>query len=283
MADNKKSLSGGVSGKLLLKVLIILIGIIALVLSYFLGYSAFAEQTASVQSEISTLQSEVAVLNAMNEKQDDYVKEMDDMNAQIAFVERKFPSMIKAEDVIIYADALEKSNEMQIAGIEIGEAELAYSTADTGEEVYVEEPVEGEVVEEGGEAAEPTEEENLQAEYAKYGVVEDYYYDLYSVPITYNFNVDYFNFKTAIQYIRDAADTQSLRNVVLTYNPETGDLNGNLIVSDYVLSGSGNSYTAPSLPEIPVGTLNPFTGLGNDPISKALAEAEAENAENTAE
>ncbi len=267
MADNKKSLSGGNGAKLALKVLIIIVGIVALVLSYFLGYSAFAEQTAAVNSEVSTLQAEVAVLNAMNAKQDDYVKEMDDMNNQVAYVEKKFPSMIKAEDVIIYSDALEKVNEMKISGVNIEEAQLTYTTANGDEvvmDVATEENAEGET--------EVSPEDELKAEYAKYSITEDYYYDLYEVPVTYSFTVAYENLKRAIEYIRSSSDTQSIKTVALAYNAESGDLTGTITVGDYVLVGSDAGYVAPSLPEIPVGTLNPFTGLGNDKVDDETTE-----------
>ena len=113
-----------------IQLLIAVIGVLIVVCTYFLVYSSFNEKSDALEAENATLSSQVATLEALDQRKADYIEATEKMQSYITNFENRFPADILPEDSIMMVKTLEDYTRTEVANIAFGsEAEVVYTPA----------------------------------------------------------------------------------------------------------------------------------------------------------
>ena len=263
-------------------ILIMLIGILLAVLSYFVVYSNFTEKKDALAAENATLQNEVDALQKLADNKQFYIDETNRMDNEIQDILSGFPGEVRAEDQVMYASGLETmfSNTIWVNGLTIDDTQLVQVAAPAAEPAA---PTDDAVVEDTGDGA------VNDAVVATGGLKETVF--LYSSPFTLNYKITYRSFKDVVQLILGSDERMSIQNINLSYDAETGCLSGTLDATMYTVSGTDYIYKELDIPGVRMGTadifkagtildLNRLTGSGaEDENSEGEGEGEASEEE----
>ena len=85
-----------------IQLLIAVIGVLIVVCTYFLVYSSFNEKSDALEAQNVTLSSQVATLEALDQRKADYIEATGKMQSYITNFENRFPADILPEDSIIH-------------------------------------------------------------------------------------------------------------------------------------------------------------------------------------
>lgn len=229
-----------------INILIMLIGILLAVLSYFVVYSSFSEKKDVLAAENATLQIEVDELQKLADNKQHYIDETNRMDGEIQDILSGFPGEIRAEDQVMYTASLESMFTVWVNGLSIEDTQLVQVAAP---EPQPEAPTDDAVVEDTGEGAN-------DAVVATGGLKDTVF--LYSSPFTLNYKTTYRSFKDIVQLIVDADDRMSIKNISISYDGETGCLAGSLDATMYTVSGTDFIYQELDVPGVRMGTADFF-------------------------
>mgnify|MGYP006950971550 CR=1 FL=1 len=113
-----------------IQLLIAVIGVLIAVCTYFLVYSKFNEKSDALEAQNVTLSSQVATLEALDQRKADYIEATGKMQSYITNFENRFPADILPEDSIMMVKTLEDYTRTEVANIAFGsEAEVVYTPA----------------------------------------------------------------------------------------------------------------------------------------------------------
>ncbi|MFR2604988.1 MAG: hypothetical protein ACLTAX_06915 [Waltera sp.] len=113
-----------------IQLLIAVIGVLIAVCTYFLVYSSFNEKSDALEAQNVTLSSQVATLEALDQRKADYIEATEKMQSYITNFENRFPADILPEDSIMMVKTLEDYTRTEVANIAFGsEAEVVYTPA----------------------------------------------------------------------------------------------------------------------------------------------------------
>jgi len=113
-----------------IQLLIAVIGVLIAVCTYFLVYSSFNEKSDALEAQNVTLSSQVATLEALDQRKADYIEATGKMQSYITNFENRFPADILPEDSIMMVKTLEDYTRTEVANIAFGsEAEVVYTPA----------------------------------------------------------------------------------------------------------------------------------------------------------
>ena len=113
-----------------IQLLIAVIGILIAVCTYFLVYAKFNEKSDALESQNASLASQVATLQALDERKADYIAATDKMRNYITSFENRYPADILPEDSIMMIKTLEDMTRTTVASIAFGEgSEVVYAAA----------------------------------------------------------------------------------------------------------------------------------------------------------
>ncbi len=117
-----------------IQLLIAVIGVLIVVCTYFLVYSSFNEKSDALEAQNVTLSSQVATLEALDQRKADYIEATGKMQSYITNFENRFPADILPEDSIMMVKTLEDYTRTEVANIAFGsEAEVGvYSCSGCG-------------------------------------------------------------------------------------------------------------------------------------------------------
>lgn len=132
-----------------INILIMLIGVLLAVLSYFVVYNNFSEKKDALAAENVTLQSEVDELQKLADNKQHYIDETNRMDNEIQDIMSGFPGELRAEDEVMYAANLELIHAIWAKGLSIGDTELVQIAAPVQEQP----PTDDAVVEDTGDEA----------------------------------------------------------------------------------------------------------------------------------
>lgn len=268
--DVKKAVFGNVSNKSI-KLIIIVFGFLSIFLAYFVGYTKFTDMTKSIESTNKKLRVEEATLKKMHKNIENNQTLVDVYGLKGDNILDKYPSVLHSEDTVAYAINMEKKadSSLLIDNIAIGDLEVIYITDEDGamNEENAEMSVQDQAEANGGVMtvtantvdARLTADE--KADIKNYGITHDYSYALCKTPATYSFTVGYEDLKTVLKTIRTNQDKQSIDSVSLSYDKETGNLNGTIVVNQYTIAGTDKGYKEPSFEKNSIGNDSPFSTL----------------------
>lgn len=223
-----------------IKIVVALLMFLAALGSYFVCANKIKPETEAVKAECATLESEVAYLQDLMDHKEEYIKETDDMKAEIEEIKSQFPGEIRAEDQIMYANDLELKHAIVVESVALGEAEIL-----TAAEAAA--PVEPQLDENGNpietaEAAPATPAISLSRNIS-----------------TVAFKSTYKSIKDIILMINeDFTMKKSIQSLALAYDQTTGNLTGTLAISMFSMGGIDKEYTGPNLNGVRKGSTNPF-------------------------
>lgn len=234
-------------------IIVILIGLAIPLAVYLFVFTKWNEQTDTLEAENSVLSQEVAHLQELMNNREFYIAETDRMNQEMEEIKAQFPSELHPEDEIYYAYNTEAKYDVLASTINMPYAEMV-SVAQPVSEMQAQpevvddgtETVEGEAVDAENPSPEPSSS-------AASTIV------LYKAPITFDFTITYSAAKDWIREIlEDKENKKSISNLSLSYEEQSGNIRGSMVVNMFSLTGTERTYESPSIPGIGVGTDNLF-------------------------
>ena len=255
-----------------INLLIMLLGVVIAVASYFFVFTSFNEKRAALETENAGLQVEVDELQKLADNKQFYLDETARMNAEITEIMNRFPPGMLTEDILMYVVNMEATYSIFYESVTLNGIQQVTVAAPEPQQDAVEDGTE--VTEETGDAV-----------VATGGLKETVF--LYNTPITYGFKSTYRSIKDIISDIITGSDRMNLQSVTLSYDGETGCIQGSLAVNVYSMDGTGKYYELLNIPGVQLGVddlfksgtiLNINTGSENEYLGDA--EEEGEEGEN---
>lgn len=102
-------------------------GILTLLLVFFLVYQPTVESNDALKAENAQLEIELTNRLEHEAKKEEYRADTEEMRGKITETLSCFPAAVKEEDIILYANELEKSSGMKISDINIGASNQVYA------------------------------------------------------------------------------------------------------------------------------------------------------------
>lgn len=211
-----------------IQLLIAVIGVLIAVCTYFLVYSSFNEKSDALEAQNVTLSSQVATLEALDQRKADYIEATEKMQSYITNFENRFPADILPEDSIMMVKTLEDYTRTEVANIAFGsEAEVVYTPAADAATT----------------AASP-----VSTDGTAYADTH-----MYEVPLSISISCTYDDFKGLVRYIYNQQERESIQGVSISYNETDGMLTGNMTMNTYYLLGTDKVYSSPYIPDMQMG------------------------------
>lgn len=211
-----------------IQLLIAVIGVLIAVCTYFLVYSSFNEKSDALEAQNVTLSSQVATLEALDQRKADYIEATEKMQSYITNFENRFPADILPEDSIMMVKTLEDYTRTEVANIAFGsEAEVVYTPA--------------------ADAA-TTATSPVSTDGTAYADTH-----MYEVPLSISISCTYDDFKGLVRYIYNQQERESIQGVSISYNETDGMLTGNMTMNTYYLLGTDKVYSSPYIPDMQMG------------------------------
>lgn len=238
------------------KLLIVLAGFVILALSYFLVFTPQMDKKEELEAENDRLTQEYRALSALAANADEYAAQTETMGQEMQEIYDKFPSYLQIEDEIMNVVNLENLTKSTVSELTIGDP-VAVDVTASG--------VEGENTSDSADTQEETTEETAETATDDTTNTDDnkvsssvMYYQLYDVTSVITFQSDYNGMKTMISTLVGDSKRKTISTLNLTFDSETGMMNGDMLFDSYYLYGLDKPYEPPRIPAIPHGTNNLF-------------------------
>ena len=224
-------------------------GILLLVLAYFFGYQKFMEKREVLEAEQSRLQQQVDRLNEIYAGRDEYEKQISAYNTEMIQIFNNYPAGVREEDAIFYAYELESRNEIRFSNIGVSPAMQMYSLGDSlgaaGTEGTDAAATSGDQA-----AADAAAADSGQTLDQQLGILDEASVTLPSISlcnmaVAYDFTTGYKDCKSVFEMILACEEKRNVSAISLTFDTETGLLNGNMNVNMYYMAGTGKIYEEP--------------------------------------
>ena len=224
-----------------IQLLIAVIGVLIVVCTYFLVYSSFNEKSDALEAQNVTLSSQVATLEALDQRKADYIEATEKMQSYITNFENRFPADILPEDSIMMVKTLEDYTRTEVANIAFGsEAEVVYTPAADA--------AAADAAADTTAAAATTAASPVSTDGTAYADTH-----MYEVPLSISISCTYDDFKGLVRYIYNQQERESIQGVSISYNETDGMLTGNMTMNTYYLLGTDKVYSSPYIPDMQMG------------------------------
>jgi CHASE3 domain sensor protein len=231
------------------KILVILVGILAVVAVYFFVYKPTLEKNTALESENSTLSQRVDYLKSLVAKEEEYRSETDRMNAEVSQMLVDFPSYLMIENEIMNVVDSEGVSNADIASVTVGDPTLVDVASNTTSEL-------------SGEEA--TTVASSAAEQ----------YSLFDMNTSISYTASYEGMKQLINFVAGDKDKHSVSTFTATLDNSTGYITGVMDYDAYFIFGQDKDYVSPDIPNIEHGTENIFGSTIEKDSSKGTAVAD---------
>lgn len=242
-------------------ILLLVIGILAVVCSYFLIFQPTMEKADALEQENRQLQVRINDLSSKMENKDNYITETESMNREINLIFKEFPIDVREEDSILLAVGQELISPMMISSISISACEpvLLDSEKEDVSHTYEIDEIEEYEAQDGisddvtASAADPNVNglgtENMPSV-------------LMARNVSMNYLVSYEGLKRSIKNICVQDNRMSIDNLTVAYDESTGLLTGTTSVDMYCIPGQADKeYVMPNLTSVLLGTDNLFGSI----------------------
>jgi len=226
------------------KILIIFIGVLALVASYYFGYKKFDTSNNQLKADNAVLSEQLDELSLKVQNEKEYVSETSRMKNEISALIAEFPSYLQIEDSIMDTVEMEKKYDVEVPTL---------SVSDPTQVV-------------GGQAS----EDGSQTASSKYSV--------YSINSNISYTSSYAGLKQMINCI---AEDRSISSLSATFDRSTGKLSGSVSYNDFFIYGQDDKeYQLPNIYSVMHGTNNIF-GTVDAPAATETTEETTEETTST--
>jgi hypothetical protein len=210
--------------------LLVALGFIILVCTYFYGFQSLNDKTALLEEENLVLDNNIRRIESLRSDIDFYREKTVLLPDETKEIMDKYPSNILPADKVLYAKGLEDKYDLSIRYFEINEPlALDVSYPDM---YYLDEN--------GNESTHVV--DNPKGIY------------LYDHNVSMTFDTGYEDIKSALKFITEDKMRKSLHEITLSYNPNSGTLSGSMNASMYQMLGNGRPYQRPEINGIRIGT-----------------------------
>ena len=222
-----------------IKLLLMLLGLVALVASFYLVYTPAKERREAIELQNVELQNQVSRLEELNASKPQYEADIISMNQEITALTTEFPAATKEEDGVYFAHLMEQNvaGDVSISAVTLGNPEVVLVT-----EVVngaTEETVDASTVE-GGAAATVSE------------------YTMYRTRNAFVYSTGYQGMKNLVNTINNQMDKITIQTLTVSYDTATGLLSGTVDTNFFTMEGTEREYSKPNLPQVNEGTSNIF-------------------------
>ncbi len=251
-------------GKKEVGLLIGLFGVLLAVGAWFLYTSPTLEKTAALKTENEVLSAKAETYSAVNARLSDYENGIVEAKNARDEITDHYPSEIKIQDSVMFWANIDNAYPF-----DAGFADLELETIDAVAVAGVEDLGGATLIEkEDGQYISDDEIEDVTAKYVLYGA-----------PAGMNFASTYGGMKKVFNYVNSQYDRNSIDQVDLYYDEETGLLQGTIWVTQYYLQGLDKDYSPAFIPSVPKGQSDVFhTGaISMDALNDAPELEEPEN------
>lgn len=252
-------------------------GILLAVLAYLLVFRNMSDKNIEIENENQTLRAQVQQLELLDAKKEQYIKDAESLSQKAQEIISQFPAEVREETAIMYAYDMENKADIHVNSMSITPKNLLYtlglgqtstnttdgttaggttttgttadSTAATGTTTN------GTTT--GGTAADGTTTDGTASSESQNNLRF-----LYVMTVNLDYSVTYDGFKSIIDFIQTNSDKRNVESISLSYDSESGNLLGTMVVNLFELNGTDKQYQAPYIPSMPQGNTNPFGTAG---------------------
>jgi hypothetical protein len=216
------------------KLLVILVGILAVVAVYFAVYKPTMEKNTALESENATLSQRVNYLKSLVAKEEEYRSETDRMNSEVAQMLVDFPSYLMIENEIMNVVDSEGVSKADIASVTVGDPTLIdVAGGDTTTEA-------------SGDGTTTVASSAAQQ------------YSLFDMNTSISYTASYEGMKQLINFVAGDKDKHSVSTFTATLDNSTGYITGVMDYDAYFIFGQDKDYVSPDIPNFEHGTENIF-------------------------
>lgn len=236
--------------------IVILVGILLVMASYYLGYRTFKSRTDILKQQNQILESQIQTLEGISAEKDAYVAKTEEMQTSMNAIIQKFPSNMISEDIILYMRNLEQKTDSYVHNITTPAKQYVNITATEETDLL-------------------SSMEDVTGAIREYGFVNDgkvpdtRSMQLAQVESAVNCSITYKGLKDIVTDITENDNRKSIDNISLVFNENTGDLAGSMTVIYYTLSGTGREYLQPTITGTSHGIECIFGGLKTEEMDIA--------------
>jgi hypothetical protein len=231
------------------KLLIALIGVLAVVLSYFLVFAPTSEKNETLTNENAQLNARISELKGMQEKEEEYISETERLNQEVSVFLMEYPSYLMYENGIMDVVDLEKATGAFVSTMTLSD------------------PV---VVSVGSSAQSDAEDGTADQSAASSAASR---YSLYDANTALIYSGDYSAMKNMLTRIVSVQDKRSISTFSATFDNSTGEITGAINFESYFIYGQEKDYEPADIPGVKHGTDNIFGSVDYE------TETEEETAE----
>ncbi len=247
--------------------LIGVLGVLILVVVWFLIVSPMKEELAAVEAENVTLSAKAEQYQSIMSRLDEYEEGITTAEAKIAEITDRYPALVSTEDLMMFWANIDTALplELRFGDLEIREVDDAVYVAGVDGESL--ENVDIITEEDGKEYFLDEQVDDISAKYKLFGA-----------PMAMNFACTYNGLKYMINYITSQTNKNSIIGFEIYYDEETGYLTGAVGVELYYIEGLEKEYVPTFIPAVPKGLSDVFhTGADTVSLLTNPADAPVEN------
>jgi uncharacterized protein YxeA len=204
-----------------MQLILLLLIVIIMAGAYQFGYQNFNKKAQLVQAENEQIRQHITEMKQKQGQQANYEKGVAEAEEKIEEICVKYGPGNTPEKSIMILRAMEKQTKISISHISFVPDSLIYSSTKTKED----------------------------------GTPEML---MYSTQVSVTFEVGYDGLKNCMDFINSYPERMNVESFNIVYDQETGKLKGAMIINLYSLVREGNTYTAPIVSGVNIGTKNIF-------------------------
>jgi hypothetical protein len=253
-------------------IIIVFIGLIAVLLSYFLVFQSMSEKNKVLMNENLQLNSRISDLRIKQANEDEYIAETDRLNQEVADILTDYPSYLQIENGIMDVVDLEERTGADVPALTIADP-VAVDVASTAA---------ADAAATDATAADATATDATATEGLAASAAASQYY-LYDVNTNLSYSTTYEGMKELLNLITQEENRRSISTFTATLDLTTGELSGALSYESYFIFGQEKSYEAADIPTIKHGTSDIFGSTGVKSPAKQTTQSAEQSEEVTEE
>lgn len=241
-------------------ILLVLVGALAVVASYFLVFQPKTEEAEALEQENQELVARINDLSSKMDNKDSYIEETERMRQEIDKMFESFPVDVREEDGVLLVINQELIGPMLVDSIGITACEPVILNTDQED---VNHTYEIDEIEEY-EAQEGIGDDPASASDAHVNGVDNSYMPsvLMDREVSVNYLVSYDGLKRGIKNISMQDNRMSISNLTVSYDESTGLLRGTTVVNMYCIPGQADKvYEEPNFSSVLLGSDNIFGSI----------------------
>ena len=210
-----------------IKLIIVLVGVLTLVVAYFVVYRNYDQQTQNLQSQIDSLQPELQQLREYDEHKQEYLDGTEAYKENMKSIMLSLPTSVWTEDQIMLARRMEE--DLDITDTSESFADSIVVTQFKG-----------------------TPLDDIDNYSDQVDMTSNKY------QMTLAADMDYSQMKDFLDYVYDEDYMTGLDSITMNYDAEKADLSVSAVINQYTLAYDGAKETDHSVPEVSKGVHDPF-------------------------